>query len=455
MTALDSLAEFVHQLDLASLSPAAVDRIKLHLLDTLGAVLAGARLDDGIAIGRLVGGDGEGGVVVPGYGVRAGLGAAILAGVAAARCTEMDDIHLTSCTTPGSVIVPTALALASSGRLTSTRAFLAAIAVGYEVLIRLGLAIDGPALLGKRRLWPTLYAAPLGSAAVAARAYGLSTGETAGAFATALAMTSGTAIGARSAGSTTTSRWLTLGAAARNGLLAVRAAQAGIVGPRDLLEQCRYRVAGVRVSRKNLLAGSAREFVLEEVGLKPYPIARQALAAVEACRQLATNHQLEASAIEEILVKIPGPQRPVIDHPDVPESRIASIVSVQYQIALAIAAPERLADVRRTPPFMNDVMRELMARVRVGEAPELESYYPRAWPARVGVRSRGRWLQGELVHPPGDVESDFGWQGTIAKFHRVAGPLLDDPDEVVAQSQALDETSELPGFLTSSPAHLD
>jgi 2-methylcitrate dehydratase PrpD len=169
------------------------------------------------------------------------LESAILASSAAARSTEMDDIHLASCTTPGSVVVPTALALASAGDLVSPRTFLSAIATGYELLIRLGLAIDGPAVLSKQ-VWPTLFAASLGSAATAARTYGLSIAETAGAFATALAFSTGTAIRPPSP---TTSRWLTLGAATWNGVLAVRAARAGMLGNRDLLEQRDYRLSGI------------------------------------------------------------------------------------------------------------------------------------------------------------------------------------------------------------------
>ena len=35
----------------------------------------------------------------------------------------------------------------------------------------------------------------------------------------------------------------------------------------------------------------------------------------------------------------------MIDHPEPPETRFASIVSVQYQIALALLTPAKLMDV--------------------------------------------------------------------------------------------------------------
>ncbi len=297
-------------------------------------------------------------------------------------------------------------------------------------------------MIGKQ-VWPTLFAASLGSAATAARSYGLSIAETAGAFATALAFTTGTAIRPPSP---TTSRWLTLGAATRDGVLAARAARAGMLGNTDLLEQRGYQLSGVRVSSERLLGDLGDHWVLEELELKPYPVARQALAAVEACRELADEHQLDPPAIDEIVVKVPEPQRIVIDHSQVPMTRIASIVSVQYQAALAIVAPDKLLDVRRTPPFVNDLLQGLVSRVRVESAPELAHYYPRLWPARVVIQSEDRRFDREVLHPAGDVESGFGWDDAIAKFHSVVQPALGrrGAEELVARVRTLEEAAEMP-----------
>src|SRR6185369_13028478 len=72
-----------------------------------------------------------------------GLASDVLAGCAQTRCTKVDDIHLASCTTPGSVIVPTALALAAAGDLRSVGDVCAAALAGFETLIRYGVAING------------------------------------------------------------------------------------------------------------------------------------------------------------------------------------------------------------------------------------------------------------------------------------------------------------------------
>ncbi|MGD1096499.1 MAG: MmgE/PrpD family protein [Bryobacteraceae bacterium] len=379
MNTLIALAEFVQSRELGDLPPARFELLKLHLADTLGAADAvDARFNNLICV------------------------------CAAIRSTEIDDIHLISCTTPGSVIMPTCRALGAP----AVRDFFAAAAAGYELLIRLGRAVNGPAIL-RRRVWPTYFCAALGSAAAASRFYGLTVEKTAGALSTALTLSVGTSSPARSPEA---SRWLILGVAASNGVLAATAARNGLVGPNDLLEQHLGRIAGVRISRKVLLKDLGRRYLLDEVGMKPFPTARQGLAAIEACRELVAAEQIDVASIQEILVGVPESQRWVIDHPEHPADRVASIVSVQYQIALALLSPVRLIDVRRSPVFLNDQIRALMTKVTVRRAAHLEKHYPATWPAQVTIKVKGRRLQQTVLHPRGDANNPFGWNDLARKY---------------------------------------
>jgi 2-methylcitrate dehydratase PrpD len=399
---LTALAEFIQDRRLAEPPAARFDRVKAHIVDTVGARLAGSRTDEGLAVGRLVASAGD------------DLASAVLAACAQTRCTEIDDIHLTSCTTPGSVVVSTAMALASAGGLGSVRDFVAAVLAGYESLIRLGYAIDGPAVL-HRKVWPTYYAAAFGSAATAARAYGLSVEQTAGALSTALAFSSATSLPAAPASS---SRWVTLGAAAANGVLAARSAREGLVGHAGAA-----RALGGPAS-KRLIRGLGRRYLFDEIGMKPYPTARQGLSAVEAARAIVNARRLNPSVIDEIHVRLPKRQRAIVDDPEIRDSRFSSIVSLQYQIALALLEPDRLHDVRRTPPFVDDRVRELMSRIRVRRARELDRQYPEAWPARVDIKAGSRRFTRLVRHPHGDARNPFGWDDVEQKFRGLAAPTL-------------------------------
>ena len=414
----DAIAEFVQSRELADPPRDRFELLKRHVLDSLGATLAGARTDEGVAAARAAGAAGDD--LIP----------AIIAGCAQARCTEIDDVHLTSCTTPGAVVVSTALALAASGELRSMRAFAAAALAGYEALIRLGVAIDGPLVL-RQGVWPTYRAAAFGSAAVASRTYGLTVKQTVAALSTAFGVGGGTPAASAPAMS---SRWLGLGIAAASGVLAARSAREGLIGTAD-------------ISSTRLTSGLGRKWLFDEVGLKPYPTARQALAAIEAARELAEGlDDAEIHRIREIKIGVPERQRAIIDRPDLPRTRFASIVSVQYQIALALAEPARMMDVTRTPPFVDARIRRLMSKVRVYRARDLDANYPRAFPAHVAIVLPDRRLSRLVRHPRGDHRNPLGWEDVAVKFRATAGLSRDRSERIIDAIRRATLESDVPRF---------
>jgi 2-methylcitrate dehydratase PrpD len=259
------------------------------------------------------------------------------------------------------------------------------------------------------KFWPTLFAAPMGAAAVACRAWKLNRSQTAGALATALAGSTATAPPAMMPDS---SRCISLGFAAECGVRAAVAAKQGALGDPQLLETYAGRVAGVRVSPRLLLDGLGARFFFDEAGLKPYPVARQALAAVEACRQLV-DHTPES--ISAITVAVPLAQQRIIDKPEWPLNRMQSIAGVQYQIALALLSPERLLDFDRTPPFETKELRTLASKVFVRADARLGKAYPASWPAQVTVARSGKRRSKLLRTPRGDAGDPLGWEDVFSK----------------------------------------
>jgi len=393
-SALESLAALIQDPALASVPTARMERLRLHIADTLGMMLEGAKLAEGKAA--------------------LAVGSRLAGWCASVRLSEADDIHLRSCTTPGSVVVPAALHLARAGVFQTFGDFVTAVLAGYETLIRVGYAIDGPYVLASN-VWPTLFAAGAGAAAVACRAWKLNVSQTAGALSTALAAATGIAPPAVMENS---SRWVSLGCAAEHGVAAAMAARQDALGDPQLLERYRGRIAGVRISARRLLQGAGRvgrRFLFDEIGLKPYPIARQALAAVEACRQLAGSG---TKGISAITVSVPSAQSRIIDRPARPSSRMQSITSVQYQIALALLSPNRLMEFDRTPPFQTETLRSLAAKVRVRRDARLEGQYPEMWPARVVVERSGKRKSIVVSTPLGDARNPMQWDDVLLKAAR-------------------------------------
>ena len=152
MTALEQLGTFVatHQPD-----ERARAEVRLHVADTTGAWIAAQ-------------GTAEGRALLAFRKDADGLGECVAVNVALARLSEIDDIHLGAMVTPGAIVVPSALTIAASLPDVTADDVTAAIVAGYEAMVRLGAAIDGPSVL-YRGIWPTYFAAPFGVAAVAAR----------------------------------------------------------------------------------------------------------------------------------------------------------------------------------------------------------------------------------------------------------------------------------------------
>ena len=87
------------------------------------------------------------------------------------------------------MVIPTAVIMARALGASSSQ-FAQALRSGYETMMRLGMAVNGPGILA-RGVWPTYLAAPMGAAAVASALLGLTPSQTAHAMAIALAQTSG------------------------------------------------------------------------------------------------------------------------------------------------------------------------------------------------------------------------------------------------------------------------
>jgi 2-methylcitrate dehydratase PrpD len=421
MSSTQTLARFIAGLDIGSLPPSVADALPRHIFDSLAAAIAGAGVAETRDVQTLVERHyGNGPALAAGTGVRTNVPAAALLGCVSARCSEVDDIHLRSCITPGSIIVPAALALASTMDDVDSPSFMAAVVAGYEVLMRFGLAIDGPRIL-YRGIWPTYVCAGFGVAAVLGRLLRLSEGQ----IADALGIAATFAIGTTGRPPAPTSRWLTMGAAVQNGVLAVLGAQQGLRGDTALLDGQWSKITGIALDPEQITADLGTTFLSDELCYKPWCAAKQTIAATDAFRDILTTTKLNANDIAEIRIDVPPAYAAMIDRQELPSARQESFASVQYQLALAAFAPEQAYDVVRDQIVRDANVARLMSVTQVVMDETLAASYPSAWPARVSVRlAGGAEHTREVQHPLGDPGTTFGWPELERKCARVTG--LDD-----------------------------
>ncbi len=401
--AMDALAQFAATASAAGCMP----HLALHTADAMIALRAGAGTSEGRALQRFL------------AGADTGTLGRVVANAAIMRLTEIDDIHRVSCVTVGALTVPVAVAFANDA--TSPARFLDALYVGHELALRLALAAGGARLLS-RGLWPSLIAAPFGAAATAGRLLGLAPERMRQALALAIAQTPrqpGRFLGGRSG------RWLLFGEAVRSGCLAALAAADGIDGDPELLGTDWLQAVGGELAAPDQLTPTG--LLTQGLSIKPHASAKQALAAIHGLRQLIARNSIAPEKIDSIDIHVPPAYAAMLDREPPRTSRLSSLISAPWQLALAALRPDLLDDVAREVWPEDSRLVALASRVRVLADPALDALYPVAFPARVVVRVGGASLAILVTDSPGDPALAYDEPQLMDKARRMLGdvPELD------------------------------
>ena len=438
MTALEQLGAYVSHGVRGCISEPLRAALALHLGDTLTAWVATAGTAEARTL-RTFQRDTLRNVADPTLNV--------MINCALTRLSETDDIHLASMITPGAIVVPGALTIAAT-LPPNPAALQEAIIAGYEAMIRLGLALDGPTIL-YRGIWPSLIAAPVGIAAAAVRLLDLSASQAAHALAIALTLA---APGVGQHHAPTGSRWLAIGVAARNGVLAAHAARAGFTSDLAILEGSFFNtVYGIKPKVPALAEDLGVCAKLTEVSFKPWCAARQTMAATQALHELLRSG-LVPGDVTAIDVSVPPPFLKMIDH-GIGGGRIARLTSQQFQLAIAALIPDLAFDIAQATDVPPDVLRFMDGiTVRVDE--NLLDGFPLRWSARIRVRTRQTEYERLIAHIPGDPDRPTNKLDLISKARRLIGRVAED---IVDQCEGLLEgrisPAQLIAFIEQSCAN--
>ncbi|MDR3564624.1 MAG: MmgE/PrpD family protein [Negativicutes bacterium] len=221
------MAAFIAELRYEMLPPEIVKDAKYRILDWLGSALAGIRYKPSQIITEFV--KSTGGVaqatVLKGD-VKVPIFQAALANGVIGHVAEFDDGHRLAIAHPGAVTVPAALAVAE-GCKRNGKELLTAVVAGYEVLIRLGMAINP----SHYRIWhATGTCGAFAAAASASSLLKLDKNSVQAALGIAGTMASGLQ---ETFG--THAKPLNAGHACQSGVKAALLAQQGFTGPLDIL----------------------------------------------------------------------------------------------------------------------------------------------------------------------------------------------------------------------------
>jgi 2-methylcitrate dehydratase PrpD len=332
----ETIGTFIADTDFAAIPPPVVERTKVSLVHNLAMAMAGRSRERvaHVMAKRFWPVPAEATLLHD--GARVSIEAAAFANGALIHARSQDDTHAGSTSHPGGAVMPAALAVAQAeGR--GGPEFLAAVILGYEALGRIGRDFDE--MITARGFRAAAVVGGFGAAAAAAKLMRLSGPQTAHALGLVAHLAGGLSQVWREGSAEGP---LQLGFAARNGVLAARAAQAGATAAHDILEGSGgfYRAyAGADAHPVEALANLGTSWQMPEVTVKPYPVCAILQGPVDAMLRLARRHDVDPPAVSRIAVALNPYEAayPGIDNAGPFASATATKMSAQFSLALALA----------------------------------------------------------------------------------------------------------------------
>ncbi|MFN0070701.1 MAG: MmgE/PrpD family protein [Chloroflexota bacterium] len=443
-----ALAAFSARLQFEDLPADVVQRTKDLFLDFLGVALRGATTDSGITMARVAAElSAEGPASVIGFAQSAAAQYAALVNGTSSHSIEMDDVTTISSLHPGVAAFPTVLALAEEIDA-APRDVIAAAVAGYEVIMRVGEAINGSEAY-KVGFHPTAVAGVFGAAAASASLLKLDEERTAHALGIAGSMAAG------SMEYLTDGAWtkrLHPGWAAHSGILAAKMARAGYVGPTTILEGPHGFLTGYTrtASPERLTDGLGEQFKLLETNIKVHACCRYMHGPIDCVLRLGAQHDLEPQQIQSIVCFVLTGGRSLVADPLADKQNPTNTVDAQFSMPFgaAVAVVKRSAGLDAFAQEVVDdpAVRALLPKITCESDPSLDALFPARWPARVVIRlTDGRDLRHEILDPRGSESEPLGWDDLAAKFTELTSPIVDESrrDAIIEGVDALDRATSL------------
>lgn len=417
------LAEFVAGLRYEDLPQPVVEQAGRILVDTLGCAIsawtedpAKARL--ALEVAKLYASV-NGASVIGADGVRSQPAFAALANGILANAADNDDTHKRALLHTGSVVVPPALALAQTERL-SGRELILALVAGYEVAVRVGMAV----MPTHYRFWhSTATNGTFGAAAAAAKAFKLD----AGGVQRALGLAGTQAAGLNTffeSGDMTKS--IHPGKAAFNGILSAQLARLGATSPPAILEHPKgyLNAYSAEPRPEKLTQGLGMTWEILQNGFKYFPSILASHSPVQAALAIVQKHAIDPRQIARITNETYNTVKTHFSNKDI-ATAMAARVSVPYCIAIA-AIDGKLTQAQFAPARIHDpLLREVLACTEVIADPALNQLYPEKFPARVTIALKnGTSFQETVLFPKGDPQDPLSKGEIEAKFHGNVAALL-------------------------------
>jgi len=400
--------------------PSQVAREAKHrILDTLAAIVSGARLKPGEMAVRYVraqGGVPEASVFTT--GIRTSAVNAALANAMFAHADETDDADPVTKAHPGCAVVPAALAIGERDDRSGSE-LLRAVTLGYDVCCRWLMAL-GPAHVRASHRSAEGVASTFGATAAAAAMARLDEKGMRFALSYAAQQVSGVWSWERDL-EHVEKAFDFAGMGARNGVTAALMVQMGFTGVPNVLdgEHNALEAHSVQPHPEEMVNGLGTRFFVTETTIKTFSVGLPVQAALDAFFALRREHGLTVGNVDRIVVHLPADGAAVVDNRSMPD------VNCQYLIAVALIDGALSFDDSHSYDRMKDPqVLAVKERVQlVADRALMDPTAPRSGRVEVSLRD-GRKVSHFTRYAPGSKENPLDTPGVAAKARALMAPVL-------------------------------
>ena len=372
---------------------------------------------------------------------------------------DADDTHVGSMLHPGSIVFSAALALADETGA-GGKDFIAAVAAGYEAMIRIGLSIQ-PSHFG-RGFQSTATCGGFGAAVAAARLAFSGEQSADHKIASSIGLVASFAGGLTQfyqSGSTV--KRIHAARAAENGVAAALLARQGFTGPEDILEGANgfARAYADAADLGIVTGGLGSDYRLREVTVKGHACSARVQAAVEGILELCKANHVDPDDVVDVFVGIPAVilGRLTIPRPvDVQAAQMSLPHSAALAVAMAGAAEDGFAlSVTDYASSLHDPQVKLIEElVRFEVDPQVEAVTTaESVPARVTISMKDGTRHSTFVSAPkGSPSRPFTHDDHIARFRRelskrLTGRACDEIVDIAENLSDLDKVARITDLL--------
>jgi len=335
-----ALARFVATTRFEHLPASTVAATKRCLLDALGVSMAATTLGEGVAAFSdlaLAQGGRETSTALGCNRKTATLLAAMVNG-ALAHALDFEDAHDGALVHPNAATVPAALAVAEAVGNVSGKQLVTALAIGCDVVCRMGLALR--CVLDDYGWYPPPILGAFGATAAAAHLYGLNERQVLDAFSLALCQATCSAEIKYSPNSVI--RAVRDSFAAKTGVLSAELAKRNVSGfdrPFEGKAGFFAMFARGQYDPKELTRDLGSRFAIDDISFKPWPTCRGTHVYIEAALGLAREHRLRSDDIASIATvgsRINRMLAEPINRKRTPTTAIDAKFSIPFAVATAL-----------------------------------------------------------------------------------------------------------------------